>query len=134
MGDFQYKNGSTWTDIPDAAKPDDEAGEIVVVYPEPQARDGNGKPCGAVGQPYISVKYGRMLGTGMSFWQGLFPNATTLSVAVSVTAFDPRTGTWRKFAGTLNRPKASVTQPGASGGNTWFREGEIIIDAITETT
>lgn len=134
MGNFQYKNGSTWTDIPDAAKPDNEGGTITVVYPEPQARDGNGKPCGAVGQPYISVKFSRMLGTGMAFWQGLFASATALSAAVSVTAFDPRSGTWKKYAGTLLRPVSGMIQAKTAGGNTWFREGEIVIDAITETT
>jgi hypothetical protein len=134
MGSFQYKNGSTWTDIPDAAKPDNEGGSIVVVYPEPQARDGNGNPCGAIGQPHISIRFSRMLGSGMAFWQGLFPNATALSVAVSVTAFDPRTGAWVKYAGTLLRPTSGTVQARTSGGQTWFREGEIVIDAITVTT
>lgn len=134
MGSFQYKNGSTWTDIPDAAKPDNENGSIVVAHPEPQARDGNGKPCGAIGQPHISIRFSRMLGSGMAFWQGLFANATALSAAVSVTAFDPRSGTWKKYAGTLLRPIAGTVQAKSAGGQTWFREGEIIIDAIAETS
>ena len=133
MGNFQYKNGATWTDIPDAAKPDD-AGSIMVVYPEPTARDGNGQPCGAVGQPRIVIKFSKMLDTGMAFWRGLFANATDLSASVSVTAFDPRSGTWKKYLGTLLRPTAGTVQAGASGGRTWYREGEIMVDAIAETT
>ena len=134
MGNFQYKSSGSWVDVPDAAKPDDE-GSIVVMYPEPQARDGTGLPCGVVGQPYISIRYVKMLGSGIDFWRAFFANGVAPYFSITgITAFDPRTGTWRKFMGTLLRPTFASVQPGASLVLTWYREGEIIVDNIAETT
>ncbi len=136
MGSFQYKNDSNqWVDVPDTAKPDAEQGAIVVLYPETTARDGMGLPCGAVGLPRISIKFTKMLGTGMDFWRNFFATASALSVTLTgVTAFDPRSGTWKKYTGTLLRPSFSSVQAASSSGRSWYRDGEIVVDSVTETT
>ena len=136
MSSFQYKNGGgNWVDVPVAAHPDAEGGSISVVYPEPKARDGLGAPCGAVGQPEIVVRFSRMTGTGWNFWQGFFASAALLDVTLTgLTAFDPRSGTWKKYTGTLLRPTAETIQAGASAARTWYREGVLRVIEIAETT
>ena len=132
MAAFQYKSG-TWQDIPDVAHPDDQ-GSISVEYPEAADRDGMGNPCGAVGLPRIVVRSSIMTGTGWNWWQAFFANATALSAAISVTAFDPRTGTWPKWAGTLIRPTAGNVQPGATAARTLYQDVEIVIEQVASTT
>lgn len=127
MGDFQYKDGETWKDIPDAAKPDREGGSITVEYPLARGRDGNGYLCGAVGNQRIVIRFTRMLGTGMAFWNAFFANPTSLSVVIFVTAFDPRSAAWLKYYGILHRPEVAVIQ---AGNPTWYRDGEISIDIL----
>lgn len=134
MGSFQYKSGATWYDVPDAAKPDTDGGSVMVVYPEATARDGQGNPCGAVGQAKIVIKFSRMTGTGMDFWRAFFASAIALTAAVTgVTAFDPRSGTWQKYSGTLLRPTFETVQAGSTALRTWYKNGEITIDSIAGT-
>lgn len=132
MANFQYKSG-TWQDIPDYAHPDDE-GSVQVLYPEAAERDGLGVPCGAIGLPHIEIAARLMTGTGWNWWHAFFGGATALSVAISVTAYDPRTGAWVKYAGTLLRPSAGAVQPGTGAASTIYRDVTIIVDRITVTT
>ena len=135
MSDFQYKTGGAWTDVPAAAHPDDEQGSIMVEYPTPTAYDGNGLPCGAIGLPRIVIRFERMIGTGMAFWYAFFSTVTMQSVTITgLTAYDPYTATWKKYTGTLERPRVGAVQPGGTAARTWHRQGEIVVNAITETT
>lgn len=134
MGDFQRKNGASWEDIPDYAHPDDEGGEISLEYPEPTARDGVGAPCGAVGLPHIVIRSKIMRGDGWMWWQNLFSDTTSLYVTIpGITAFDKRSGTWKKFTGKLFRPNGLV-RPASTLTRTIFQDVEIIVDSVTETT
>lgn len=132
MANFQYKN-STWQDIPDYAHPDDE-GSIQVVYPEATDRDGLGAPCAAVGSPHIAIQAQLMTGTGWNWWHAFFASADALTAAVSITAYNPRTGTWTKYAGTLLRPLASTVQPGTGAASTVYRDVSIIVERISVTS
>lgn len=135
MASFQYKNSGVWTDVPDYAHPDDEGGSIAVEWPAPTARDGNGLPCGALGLPRIVIKFDRMLGTGMAWWNAFFSTATDLSVTITgLSAYEPRAASWKKYTGTLIRPVYGQVQPAATAGRTWYLNGEIVVDAITETS
>jgi len=135
MGNFQYKTGGTWVDVPDTAHPDDDQGSIVVEYPAATARDGTGLPCAAIGSPRIVIRFGRMIGTGMAFWLAFFSAVTDLSATMTgLTAYDPRTATWVKYTGTLLRPTFSQVQPTATAARTWYMDGEIVIDQVTVTT
>ncbi len=135
MGNFQYKNSSgNWVDVPDYAHPDDEGGEIVLMRPEPTARDATGLPCGAVGLPAIVIRSKIMRGDGWAWWQSFFADAETLSTTLNgLTAFDPRTGQWKKYYGTLLRPTGKC-KPGASLVRTVYEDVEIIVDGVTETS
>lgn len=131
MANFQYKSG-TWQDVPSYAHPDG-AGSIQVVYPEAADRDGQGNPCGAVGLPHIEIRSPQMRGDGWGWWQAWFGSATALTAAVSVTAYDPRTAAWVKYAGTLLRPTAGGVQPGSSAGNTLYQDVTITIERVAVT-
>jgi len=131
MADFQYKSG-TWQDVPAYAHPDDE-GSITVVYPEPTERDGLGAPCGAIGLPHIEILATQMRGDGWAWWQAFFADANALTAAISLTAYNPRTATWIKYAGTLLRPLGNA-RPGGSATNTIYTDVTIIVEQITVTT
>ena len=132
MGSFQYYDGDSWENVPDAAKPDDERGSIALEYPAGPGRDGAGLPCAAIGQPRIVIKFGSMTGTGMAFWTGLFATATTLYVSsFQCTAFDPRLSEWVACTGTLLRPTYAAVQPADTQSRTWYRDGEIVIENVT---
>lgn len=130
---FRYKSGGMWFDVPDAAHPDDEGGEIALVRPEPTGRDGNGLPCGAVGRPAIIVRSRLMRGDGWNFWNAFFSNDGMLSTTAleGLTALDPRTGQWRGCtSGILLRPTGKC-RAGASAATTLYEEVEIIYDGVT---
>lgn len=131
MSSFQYKSGS-WTDVPSYAHPDDE-GTVIVVYPETPERDGQGNPCAGIGLPSIQIQARTMRGDGWGWWQAFFGGATALTAAISLTAWDPRSAAWVKYAGTLLRPTGTV-KPGASAGQTLYRDVSIVVERVTVTT
>lgn len=133
MADFQYKTGGSWVDVPDYAHPDD-TGAIQVTYPPATERDGVGTPCGAIGLPKIVIRGGMMRGDGWNWWQAFFSSATALSASMTgITAYNPHTGAWAKYTGTLLRPEGTC-RPGSSAGNTLYRDITIIIERIASTT
>lgn len=131
MADFQYKN-VTWQDVPAYAHPD-KAGSITVVYPEAADRDGLGNPCGAVGLPHIEIRSPQMRGDGWAWWNAWFADANALTASLSVTGYNPRTGAWVKYAGTLLRPTGQA-QPGGSATNTVYTDVTIIVDRVSVTS
>lgn len=134
MGNFQYKSGSTWYDVPDYAHPDNEGGSIALVRPEPTAKDGLGAPCGAVGQANVVIRASRLRGDGWAWWQTFFANANELSTTLAgITAYDERSGTWKQCTdGRLLRPKGTC-RPGASLVRTLYSDIEIVIENVTVT-
>lgn len=133
MGNFQYKSGATWYDVPAAAHPDDESGSITVTYAAASDLDGLGNPAGAIGLPELVIE-GRLNGTGMAFWTAFFATAAAETATLTgITGYDPRTAAWVKYTGTLWRPQAKV-QPGANAGSTWYDAVRIRVKNITVTT
>lgn len=134
MGNFQYKSGGNWVDVPDYAHPDDEGGSMAVEHPQPDGFNGLGQPCGVVGLPRIVIHAKLLTGAGWAWYQAFFGNTTDLVATVTgLTAYDVRSGTWRKYTGTLLRPTGTV-RPGATLARTLYEDVEIIIDGVTETT
>lgn len=133
MSSFQYKSG-TWQDVPSYAHPDYE-GSVMVVYPEAAERDGLGNPCGAIGLPHIEIQARLMRGDGWAWWQAFFASSTQLTATLpGITAYDPRTGVWGHYIGTLLRPTVGITQPGGSASNTLCRDVNIVIENCTAIT
>jgi hypothetical protein len=141
MANFQYKNGASWVDVPALAAPGQEAGgSVLVVRPAPTDRDGNNLPAGIFGLPRVELKSKLMYAgadntTGLRWWQARF--ATTEQEAVgpfSMTALDPRTGTWTKWAGTLLRPTWGDFQPGVSAASDAYTDVVIVLQDVTATT
>lgn len=133
MGDFQYKSGATWYDVPATAHPDDESGSITVEYPAAPDLDGLGNPAGAIGQPELVIA-GRMNGTGMAFWTAFFAAVTDETATLTgITGYDRRTAAWVKYTGTLWRPQAQV-KPGANAGSTWYEGVLIRVKNLVVTT
>lgn len=130
---FQYKNVSTWTDIPEYAHPDD-LGSVLVVWPKVDSTDGQGAPC-AVGLPNLEIKAKLMRGDGLNWWQAFFASTTAESATLTgITGFDPRTGTWTKYTGTLWRPVIGDVQPGAAAATTIYRDVLIQVRDLVTTT
>lgn len=134
MGDFQYKTGGNWVNVPDHAHPDDERGGIQVLFPPAADLDGQGNPAGAVGLPELVIESGLMTGTGMAFWMAFFSDTVVETASVpGITGYNARTGTWVRYTGTLLRPQAKC-QPGASAARTGYTDVRIRIKNITVTT
>lgn len=132
MGDFQYKSASanSYADVVKVAYYGTLAGEIRVVYPEPQDRDGEGHLCGAVGLPYIRLQSEVMSAAGVSWWQANFLNTTDLTVEFWLTAYNDRSGTWLGYTGWLNRPTYDRVQIGSSNNSTLYYNVNITMDRI----
>jgi hypothetical protein len=134
MGNFQYKSGASWVDVPDAAHPDDERGGIQVVFPPATDLDGQGNPAGAVGLPELVIESGFMTGTGMNFWTAFFSDAVVETATLTgITGYNIRTGTWVKYTGTLWRPQAKC-KPAGTAALTGYNDVQIHIKNITVTT
>lgn len=133
MGVYQYLSGATWTDVPDHAHPDDDAGSVMVEYPPPTARDGTGLPCGAIGGPRIVIRASQMIGTGVAWYQAFFTLATDLYASITgLTAYNPRTATWKKYSGTMLRATYGGIRPADTAGRTIYRDVEIFVENLTE--
>lgn len=134
MGNFQYKTGGNWVDVPDAAHPDADGGSITVEYPAAPDLDGAGNPAGAIGQPELVVSSSFMTGTGMAWWTAFFVDAVVETATLTgITGYNPRTNTWVKYTGTLWRPQAQC-QPGSTPGLTSYSNVRIQVKNITVTT
>ncbi len=136
MANFQYKTGSSgsWLDVPQTAVHGTLAGDLAVTYPEPQARDGVGRPCAAIGTQGLTMKSARMSASGMDFWMGKFSSSVSVDAEIWLTARDPRTNTWRKWTGWLMRPTWQRIQVGTGSLNTLYENVEIMADLLVETT
>jgi hypothetical protein len=131
---YQYKSGGNWVDVPDYAHPDDTGGTVVVEHPQAAALDGQGYPCGAVGLPRIRIASNLLTGTGWNWYQAFFSDAIALKATITgITAFDPRSGTWKKYTGSMWRPTGTVV-PGSTAARTLYSNVEIIIADVTVTT
>ena len=136
MGSYQYLSPDPlvgWTDVPDHAHPDDEAGSVMVVWPNAPDRDGEGNPCGAVGGPWIDIKASKMTGTGLAFYQDYFVTENDISVQIAgITAYNARAGRWVQYSGLMLRPTYGGIRPGSTSGTTTYRDVEIRIEQLTE--
>jgi hypothetical protein len=128
MADFQYLSGSTWTDVPALAHPDDDTGSVRVVFPAATDRDGNGAPCGIIGLPEVEIIADVMRGTGWDFWQDFFADELVETADVSLKVFNERAGDWIAYAGDLLRPTCERIRPGATALATEYRG--VVIRAI----
>ncbi len=133
MASIQYKttSGGAWTDVPHAALEGTAEGMVMVEYPQATDRDGTGAPCAAIGKPQIVIRSRYMSAAGMAHWQGRI--ASGESAAAWQTAYDPRTGAFAGWTGTLLRPRFN---PPITGGNNVpiYTDVEIIIDNISAVT
>lgn len=147
MANFQYKNlAGTWTNIPSCAYAGTYEGGPVVYYPEAGAYDGSGKPCAAIGNPYITIKSTLMTACGMNFWQGFFDTTESTSASIAIKAHNPRslwsasagaTAGWSAWSGRMRRPKWDGVRVGRDTMNestTWFVNVEITIENCETTT
>ncbi len=146
MGNFQYKVGAggTWTDYPDTTHPMDESGSVTLDFPKPADRDGLGNPSAIPYRKQVTIKTAQMIvgsrgsgaagqGTGMQFYMNFFGGQDAATAAsFYTTAFNPRTGAWEKFVGTLQRPTwEGITYSGA----TLIYTGVVItVDDVSATT
>lgn len=111
----------------------------MLVYPRPEARTGQGAPCGAFGAPWIEIRANKMYeggsdADGMRFWQALFSAATALTVAIKITAYNPRTRAWEMYSGTLERPQHDAPIDDNSGAGRVYPSVLIRVSSITATT
>jgi hypothetical protein len=146
MAIFQYKltPGGTWTDVPDTSHPMDESGSVVVEFGKPTDLDGNGLPAGTPMHKKVVLKTAQMIvgakgtgaagqGTGMQWWMNFFATEdATASASFYCTAFNPRTGAWAKYLGTLLRPTwEGITY---SGATLIYQNVIITVDDVSVTT
>ena len=138
MANFQYKSG-TWQDVPLRACPQAGAGSVLLVYPETADMTGQGAPCGAFGLPWIEVRAdamyaGSSVADGMRWWQSLFALTTDLTAAISLSAYNARTGAWEKYAGTLWRPTWDEISEDYGDGSRIYTGVRIFVRDVTATT
>lgn len=131
---LQYKNGSTWTDIPEAALASTWAGTYHLEYPPPQAVGIDGTQAAQTGKPRIVIVAPWMTDSGFDFWRDLFSSATAETAALSIEVWDPRSGAEVKYAGTLQRPQYDSIGVGSSSSNTIYRNVRIEIWECATTT
>lgn len=136
MGNFQYKtsSGGSWTDVPLSAYHGSYEGTYELIYPQPQAVTGMGRPCAAIGLPKIKLSSTLMTASGMSFWQGKFASDSSLDAEFWLTVRNARNDTWEKYTGWLLRPSYNRIQIGTGSLNTMYSDVEITIDLVVSTT
>lgn len=128
--------GTVWADVPKAAYMGTREGlQCVVVRPPAQDRTGSGLPAGAIGLPFLAIESVAMDGTGMAHWMALFANNDAEYVSgLSLTAYDPRGGSWSAWLGTLLRPTFKGPQVGPSAATTIYAEVQILLVNAEPTT
>jgi hypothetical protein len=122
MGDFKYKSASSgsWLGVPNSAYQGTFAGTFDVVYPLAQEYTIQGRVCGAVGKPYITLQSQLMTASGLQFWQSQFAASNYGDVEFWLTAYDSHYGSWRYFSGWLTRPTYERVQIGSGSHNTLY--------------
>lgn len=133
MANFQYyaPGAGSWVDVPVEAYQGTYEGDLTVEYPAPQAYDGNGRRCAAVGKPILRLKSSIMTACGMNFWHGLHDSITTEDVFVYITALDPRTGGWSQWQGYLERPLWGRVRPNSNLSQTLYFDVSITVNELT---
>ena len=129
-----WKTGGSWVAIAAAACTGTYAGGWRVEYPAAADTTHDGQPCGAVGRPQIVIESTWMTDSGMAFWRAPFAGATATYAAISIEAFDARTGTWGKWLGRLHWPTFSGQGAGATAGTTIYTGVRIVISDCVSTT
>ena len=131
---LRWKNGASWEAISDAALYGTYGGTYHVEYPAATDVAVDGTPCGAVGKPRIIIQIPWLTDTGFDFWRDRFASTTAPSAALSIEAWDPRTGTVVKWAGILQRPTFDGISVGSSAGQTIYRNVRILVSECETTT
>lgn len=82
-------------------------------YPEPQANDGLGNPCRAIGKPWAQIGMEIMPRSVLAWFQAYFSDSTATYVDVTVVGlFDPRENTTNTYTAKMHRPKWDAILPG----------------------
>jgi hypothetical protein len=132
---FQYWTGAAWANIPDAALGSThEGGTFVLEYPRANERDGDGDPCGAVGNPRIVMRTPRMTGTGMAHWTGQFGAITDEYATYDQEIYNERDASTDKMTGNLLWPRFSRVFVGSTAAKTMFYDVEIVIENCTTSS
>ena len=141
MANFQYKVGAgSWTDVPATAHHGVWDGTAELVVPEAAARDGRGKPCAAVGKPWLQIRSQRMTATGIDFWQDFFVDSDNTSssdvksASLHITAKNPLNNTWQGWSGSLVRPRWRRVQQGSGSANTNYFDVELEVVELVAST
>ena len=118
---------------PASAKPPGEGGlGCMIIFPESgQDFRGDGHSI-TIGKPYVHLKWPIMPSAGAAYWYGLNASDTTPSKALtSCSAYNPRTGTYTTYSGTiiLHRPKFGGVYAG--GGGIWYTDFEVLITELS---
>jgi hypothetical protein len=131
---LQWKNGASWESIPAAALYSTWAGTYHVEYPPPQAVGIDGTQAAQTGKPRIVIKAPWMTDTGFDFWRDRFGSSTAETAAISIEAWEPRTGANVKWAGVMRRPTYESIGVGSTTSNTIYRNVTIEIWECATTT
>lgn len=129
---MKWKNGTSWETVPSAALYGTYGGTLHVEYPQPEDKDGLGRPCGAVGRPRIVIETPFLTETGMAFWRARFPDTSMTWVGITVEVFDHRAGSTVRYDGLLLRPEFSGVS--MSSSTKIYRNVRIIIAECRPTT
>lgn len=124
----------SWTTVPDYAIHGTYMGSLDVRYPEPEDRDGNGKPCGAIGLRNIRMQSESMTACGMNFWMGFFSGEYSTEREFWLTARNPRTNLWSRYTGWLLRPSYERVQIGSGSASVIYEGVEVIVDLLSDAT
>jgi hypothetical protein len=132
---LNWYDTDSWDPIPAAAIMGTYAGTFAVVYPAAADSDGLGAPCGAFGLPEINLAMPLLFGDGMAFWTAFFTSTPTAqAVTIKIEAFDPRSVTVKKWAGSLRWPTFGGVGVGSDSARTIYRDVRIRITGCAVTT
>lgn len=128
--------GTVWSDVPKAAYMGTREGmQCVVVRPPATERTGSGLPAGAIGLPFLALESVAMTAEGMAHWNSFFASTDAEYVAgMRLTAYDPRSGSWSPWIGTLLRATFKGPQIGPSAATTLYGEVQILLVDAEPTT
>ena len=131
---LQWKNGATWEDIPEAALYSTWAGTYHIEYPPPQSVAIDGSQAGQTGKPRIVIKAPWLTDSGFDFWRDRFSSATAETAAISIEAWDPRSGAKSSMPGSCNVPPMTLSASASTTTNTIYRNVSIEIWECATTT
>lgn len=133
MASFQYYvTSSPWVDVPKEAYQGTYEGDFTLQYPLPEAFDGTGRRCAAVGRPTLRLKSTIMTACGMKFWQNTVQTAASVQdTLIGITAVNPYTGAWAGYTGYAERPTWGRVSHGSASGNTFYYDVTVVINELT---